>query len=185
MAATFPAGTAQQMLGLVKSADDVVELKRIQAILFGAYGMSAQEVSVFVGYNEHYIRHLWSLFRAEGTSSLKSEKGIGNRNRAHISWEEEKNFLEPFFNEAGKGGVLIVRAIHLAYEHQFQKKVYPTVIYNLLHRHGWRKIAPRPSHPKGNKELQEAFKASFPPECKGGIRRGKPIGETFQTYVSG
>jgi hypothetical protein len=31
-------------------------------------------------------------------------------------------------------------------------------VYRALHRQGWRKIAPRPKHPKANEEAREAFK---------------------------
>jgi hypothetical protein len=31
-------------------------------------------------------------------------------------------------------------------------------VYNLLHRHGWRKLMPRPFHPKRNLAAQDAFK---------------------------
>jgi len=31
----------------------------------------------------------------------------------------------------------------------------------MLERHGWRKIAPRPSHPKADPQAQEAFKKTL------------------------
>ena len=44
----------------------------------------------------------------------------------------------------------------------FEKKVgHPVArftIYRLLERHDWRKIAPRPRHPKADSEDQDAFK---------------------------
>ena len=162
MRATFLVGTAKRMQELVKEANTLTELKRIQSVLFGSLGMSAGDASHFVGYSKDYIRHFWSQFRKEGEISLKSNKGIGNRNRAHLSSKEEKAFLEPFFNQAKEGGILIVKDIHKAYEKQFQK-VHHSVIYNLLKRYGWRKISPRPAHPNGKLLDQKIFKASFPP----------------------
>lgn len=159
--ATFATGTTERMKELLGSAETAIELRRIQAVLLGSLGMSAEEISIFVGYNAHYIRHFWSRFRAEGEASLEANKGVGNR--ALISIEEEKEFLEPFFEQAKKGGILIVKEIHKAYEKQFRRRIHHSVIYNLLHRHGWRKIIPRPVHPKGNPTDQEIFKGSFPP----------------------
>jgi hypothetical protein len=43
----------------------------------------------------------------------------------------------------------------------------------MLHRQGWRKIAPRAHHPQGNPVAREKFKASFPPDrAKGPDRSG-------------
>ena len=36
--------------------------------------------------------------------------------------------------------------------------VKPSVIYRLLARHGWRKVAPDTRHPKSQPEVQEAWK---------------------------
>jgi hypothetical protein len=33
-----------------------------------------------------------------------------------------------------------------------------STVYNLLHRHGWRKLMPRPFHPKRDLAAQNAFK---------------------------
>jgi len=152
------------MKELLRTAETATELKRIQSVLLGALGMRAEDIGVFVGYNEHYIRHFWRRFRIEGEASLETDKGVGNRNRALVSLEEERAFLEPFFKQAKKGGILIVKEIQKAYEKEFGRRVHHSIIYNLLHRHGWRKIAPRPAHPKGNTTDQEIFKSSFPPQ---------------------
>lgn len=160
----FPVGTTKRMQELIQQSETATELRRIQSVMMGSLGMTAGEISQFVGYNEHYIRHFWSRFRAEGEASLDVSKGAGNRNRALLSAKEEEAFLAPFFDKAKRGGILIVQEIHKAYEKQFERLVHHSVIYNLLHRHGWRKIAPRPAHPKGDTTKQELFKASFPPQ---------------------
>jgi hypothetical protein len=35
-------------------------------------------------------------------------------------------------------------------------------VYRLLHRHGWRKLGPRPRHPKAQPAVQERFKKTPP-----------------------
>lgn len=168
MAAIFPAGTAERMKELIRQSTTAAELKRVQSVMLGALGMSAGEISQIVGYSEHYIRHFWIRFRNAGDTALKINRGVGNRNRALLSIKEEWRFLTPFFDQAKRGGILIVHEVHKAYEKQFGHQVHHSVIYNLLHRHGWRKIAPRPAHPKGDIAKQELFKASFPPERMAG-----------------
>jgi hypothetical protein len=39
--------------------------------------------------------------------------------------------------------------------------VHISTIYRLLDRHGWRKLVPRPRHPKANPEEQAIFKKPF------------------------
>jgi hypothetical protein len=48
--------------------------------------------------------------------------------------------------------------IHAAYEARIDGSVDESTIYRLLARHVWRKVIPRPKHPKAEKEKQEAFK---------------------------
>jgi hypothetical protein len=54
--------------------------------------------------------------------------------------------------------MLKVAEIQQAYERRVGKSVAPLTIYRLLERHGWRKVVPRPRHPKANRARQAAFK---------------------------
>lgn len=53
-----------------------------------------------------------------------------------------------------------------SYENQLGYPVHHSVVYRALHRHGWRKIQPRPQHPKADAAAQEEFKKSFRPWSK-------------------
>ncbi len=79
-----------------------------------------------------------------------------------MSPEEEAAFLAPFFAQAQRGGILVVAPIKTAYEQALGRKVVGSTVYRLLARHGWRKIAPRPRHPKGNPEKRDDWKKNFP-----------------------
>jgi transposase len=48
--------------------------------------------------------------------------------------------------------------IQRAFEARVGHEVAESTIYRLLHRHGWRKLMPRPTHPKASREAQEQFK---------------------------
>ena len=71
--------------------------------------------------------------------------------------EEEKEFLEPFMQQALAGGILEVSEIIKEYSNKLEKKVSKSTVYDLLHRNGWRKVMPRSKHP--NKASDEAIKA--------------------------
>ena len=46
----------------------------------------------------------------------------------------------------------------VAYEQEIGHQTSDSTIYNLLHRHDWRKLMPRPFHPQRNLKAQNAFK---------------------------
>ncbi len=52
----------------------------------------------------------------------------------------------------------MVSDIKAAYEAKIGRKVPKSTVYRMLERHGWRKIALRPHHPKTDPLAQESFK---------------------------
>ena len=77
-----------------------------------------------------------------------------------MSLEEEKEFLEQFKKTAQAGQIIEVSAIKRAYEEKTGRSLENNhgQIYNVLNRHGWRKVMPRSKHP--NKASEEAIEAS-------------------------
>ena len=47
-------------------------------------------------------------------------------------------------------------------EKKVEQPVSKDYLYDLLHRHGWRKVVPRPQHPQADRKKQAAFKKNFP-----------------------
>ncbi|MGH8651955.1 MAG: helix-turn-helix domain-containing protein, partial [Gammaproteobacteria bacterium] len=89
----------------------------------------------------------------------------GGRRRENLSRDEEAAFLEPFFEQAQGGGVLVVNTIKQALEQRVGRKVALSSVYNLLHRHGWRKLAPDKRHPKIDVVAQEQWKKTPRETC--------------------
>src|SRR5260370_12237970 len=85
------------------------------------------------------------------------QSGKGGRHHEYLTIEQEQAFLQPFFARAERGEIATAEQIHQAYEAEVQHEVHSDTIYRLLHRHGWRKLAPRVRHPKANQEEQAAF----------------------------
>ncbi len=82
----------------------------------------------------------------------------GGRRRQHLRAEQEAEILVPFVERAGAGGLLKVAEIQQAYEQRAGVTVAPSTIDRLLDRHGWRKVVPRPRHPKADVAPQAALK---------------------------
>jgi transposase len=87
---------------------------------------------------------------------------VGGRYRQNLTREQEQQLLTPFLEQAAMGGVLVVAPVQAAYEAALGRPVHHSVVYRALHRQGWRKLAPRPKHPKASEEAREAFKKSYP-----------------------
>lgn len=97
-------------------------------------------------------------------------RGHGGRRNQYLSVEQEEALLDPFVHRAREGGMLTVCEIQKTYQEQTGKRVAPSTIYRLLDRHGWRKVAPRPRHPKADLAAQAIFKKTAP--------RGTPRGRS-------
>jgi transposase len=87
-------------------------------------------------------------------------------------------FLAPFFEKAKVGGILVVGEIKRALDERLGRKVALASAYNLLHRHGWRKLAPDKRHPKADVAAQEAWKKNFPTSSSKSTARGRAKGRS-------
>jgi transposase len=171
MKAKFPEETEKKMKELLIQEKSGSEVRKIQVILLGSQGKTAKEIESITLYKESYIRFLWMRYRKEGTNIFENKK-TQTRNKAYLSTEEEIDFLAPFLERAKKAGILIVSDIHKELEERIGKKIREETTYKLLHRHGWRKIVPRPYHPKRDSEKRDKWLNSFPPGDKKSSRGG-------------
>ena len=87
--------------------------------------------------------------------------GKGGRRNEYLTWEEEQELLLPFFEHAKKGELTTAAHIKHAFEKRGGHEVDETTIYRLLERHQWRKLVPRPNHPKADQEEQGLFQQNF------------------------
>jgi transposase len=154
----FPAGTTEKMEALLKTVKDLSEYKRVQCIFFRAkFDYSAELITQITGYKLQTVRNIHSSFLKQGEKALKINKKGGRYNEL-LTIKEEKKLIDEFDEKANKGGIIEVSKIHKAYEERANKKVAKSTVYRMLDRHNWRKITPRPSHPKSSAENMEQFK---------------------------
>jgi transposase len=116
-----------------------------------------EQIAETLGWHVNTVRTTQQDFAHNGVEALR-EKPRGGRHHAIMSQEEEIEFLDGFAKRAGEGSILVVREIHLALEDKLGRKVSESAVYRLLARNGWRKVVPRPFHPKRDPEAAEAFK---------------------------
>jgi transposase len=157
----FPAGAAERLAPLLPQIKTKAAYQRFQCVwLRATLGLSAPQIAQALGWKPQSVRQLQSDYAREGESVLWG-KPHGWRRHAHFTAEQEKDLLAPFLEQAQAGGVLVVAPVQVAYENALGRPVHPSVVYRALHRPGWRKVVPRPRHPKASEELREAFKKSY------------------------
>lgn len=150
--------TEQEIQEKIKTTVGFWRVRRWLIILHALKDPSpAADMAKRFGVGKQTVSNLISSYNRKGVEAVEVA-GRGQRQRAYLSMEEEKEFLSSFKEEAEKGTIVTVSEIQTALERHLGKKVHETTVYRLLKRNGWRKIAPRPTHVKHNKEIQEAFK---------------------------
>jgi transposase len=100
-------------------------------------------------------------YNREGEGATQTP-GTGGRRHAYLTLSQERTLLQTFVARAELGELATVAQIQQAFEARVGHCVHKRTIYRLLARHGWRKLVPRPRHPKANPEEQAAFLKNFP-----------------------
>lgn len=155
--------TIARLAERLKEADSRSQYQRIQCVLIRAtLGSSAAQIAQLLGWSTATVHVIHSRWAKEGDAIFEL-RGRGGRRHQNLSAEQEAQLLAPFIERATAGGMLKVAEIQQAYEQQAGKLVAPSTIYRLLDRHGWRKLVPRPRHPKADVAAQAAFKKTAPP----------------------
>ena len=160
-AQTFAESDICDLERLLRESDSKAQLQRIQCVLLRArQGMNSEQIAQVIGWNAGWVRQVWAAFLHHGPQAVIS-KARGGRLRANLTVEQERALVESFEVKARAGGLLVVSDIHAAYEREVGHAVPKSTIYRMLARHGWRKVAPRPRHPKNDPAECESFKKNF------------------------
>jgi hypothetical protein len=134
------------------------ELRMAQTVLVPCiFDVPDETTGQIIGRSRPSLVRLRKRFRQSFAGKGFSRKW-GGRRYGYMTFEQELQFLSQFFDQASEGGVLIVSEIKRAYEAKVGQRVAKTTIYRMLERHDWRKIMPRPKHPKSDVKAQEGFK---------------------------
>jgi transposase len=158
-------------------AKTVEELRQAQAVVLPLeFGLSLEQTAQAIGVSVGWACQLRTRFVRAGGAPGESRATRGGRRRENMTRDEEAAFLAPFFEKAKIGGILIVGEIKQALDVRLGRKVALASAYNLLHRHGWRKLAPDKRHPKADVAAQEAWKKNSPTSSRKSPVNGKAKG---------
>jgi transposase len=148
---------------MVAESRDIRQLKAAQAVLLPALtGTTLEQTASLLGVGRASVHRLQQQFRHSLQTPSRPRKKWGGRRRALLSWEEEEAFLTPWVEQARQAGVLVVSPLRSALAEKLGRKIAPSVVYRLLARHGWRKVAPDTRHPKSDPAVQAEWKKNSP-----------------------
>src|SRR6516164_8970372 len=116
--------------------------ERIQMVLWREIGMTQPAIAEGMGVSLSTVNRAHMAYDQGGIKALKP-KPNGGRKRENMSLAEEKAFLARFATAAGAGEMLNIHDLKAAYEQAIAHQTSDSTIYNLLHRHDWRKLMPR------------------------------------------
>jgi transposase len=147
-----------ELEALLNQVETIAEYRRLQSVwLRATLHLTPEQIATAVRLKPATVRQLHSAFLRHGGRALLGP-GRGGRRHEYLPVAAERELIESFRQQAESGHVPEIREIKAAYEARVGHPVHKTTVYRMLDRHGWRKIVPRPRHPKGNPEAQEAFK---------------------------
>jgi transposase len=149
----------QECLKRAKTKDD---FRRVLCMwLRSNLSLNAEQVARAIGWSVSRVKAVQGHYFREGVEAFFGV-GRGGRRNENLSRQQEDDLLAGFLERAKTGGVLVVGEVKEVYEKAVGHPVPKSTVYRMLDRHGWRKIAPRPRHPKTDTAAQEEWKKNSP-----------------------
>jgi transposase len=153
-------GRAQELLAAAK---DLNTLRSAQAVLLPALlNATLEQTAALLGVSWATVPRLQNGLRCRCAEPDMVIPTRGGRRHELMSVEAERDFLAPWAQLASAGNMLVVSPLRAALSQKLGKKISASVVYRLLERHGWRKVAPDTRHPKSDMQAQEDWKKNCP-----------------------
>lgn len=153
--------TVLELKEKVRASINTDSYRRWQAILMiSTLNLKAEEIASIIGVARTTIYKWVQIYNNEGIETYACTPR-GGRRRSLMSLAEEEKILKNISKKSEAGFYINANKIRAEVEKYLGKKVSKDYAYDLLHRHNWRKIVPRPTHPKKDKVKQEEYKKNF------------------------
>lgn len=151
---------AQALAIEAKTLDD---LRCAQAVLLPALlDATLEQTAAALGVGRATVARYQSRLRERVARPSRAQPQWGGRRRAAMTLEEERRFLAPWARLSAEGGMLVVSPLRAELAQRLGHPVASSVVYRLLARHGWRKVAPDTRHPKSDPAAQQEWKKNSP-----------------------
>lgn len=121
----------------------------------------ADLIAPLVNLSVHSIYKIVESYNQAGASAMVY-KPKGGRRRSLLSLAQEAALISTLQGAAAKGLIKTANDIRHIVEQKVKQEVSDDYLWDLLHRHGWKKKMPRPHHPKRSLAEQADFKKNSP-----------------------
>ncbi|MBV9489950.1 MAG: winged helix-turn-helix domain-containing protein [Verrucomicrobia bacterium] len=140
------------------SADASLLRKRLVVWLLALQPSHARQVAVLLGVSVVSVWRWVGRYNRGGPQALGASRR-GGRRRGHLaSRAAESRVLAGLEPRAFAGDLLTAGPLRQALEQAAGHRLPTSTLYALLARQDWRKLAPRPRHPRTTSEALEAYK---------------------------
>ena len=131
--------------------------KLLEAVALRYEGYKDLEIAYKLGWNRQSISRMIKRFKQDGLEAYVKNNYKGNHR--NLSEAEEKAALDEVASLAAQGHLVGVGEIRAALEKRLGRESRTGYVYDVIHRHNWRQVMPRPKHPKAaSPEEQETAK---------------------------
>jgi transposase len=151
------ADRVERLQRALRREDNPKTRQRIQMVFLRESGMTQPEIAKATSVSLSTVNRAHMVYDNGGRAALEP-KPRGGRIRENMTLAGEKALLDRFAKAAGAGEMLNINDPKTAYEEQIGHPTSDSTIYNLLSRHDWRKLKPRPYHADRDLEAQKAIK---------------------------
>ena len=142
----------------VKTTRDLDDFRAALAVLLPAkVGLTLAATARLLGVGTASVNRLQTRFHT-GRSAASRLRNWGGRRTSLLTPQEEVDFLKPWAEQARAAGLLVLSPIRAALAQRVGQPVKASVVWRLLARHGWRKVAPDTKHPKNDPTIMKAWK---------------------------
>ncbi len=143
---------------IANQAQDIQQLRMVQAVLLPALAqMTLEQTATFLGVGRATVARLQCRLRQYEGDPEAQLPPWGGRRRALMSLEDEQEFLAAWKAKAEQGELVVLTPLREALEKKLGRRVKASVVYRLLQRHQWRKLAPDTRHPKAEPAVQDEW----------------------------
>jgi transposase len=145
----------------VKATQSLDDFKSALAVLLPVQvGLTLTETAKLLGVGTASVNRMQDRLDTSRTSG-SGRRNWGGRRRSLLTPQEEVDFLKPWAEQAREAGLLVLSPIRAALAQRIGHPVKASVVWRLLARHGWRKVAPDTKHPKNDPAIMAAWKKHF------------------------
>jgi len=145
----------------VKTTRDLDNFRSALAVLLPArVGLTLEVTAQLLGVGTASVNRMQTRFQTRRTAAAPL-RNWGGRRQSLLTLQEEVEFLQPWAEQAQAAGLLVLAPIRAALAQRVGHPVKASVVWRLLARHGWRKVAPDTRHPKNEPRIMQAWKKNF------------------------